>query len=262
MRSSLSLLLALAPGCLVLELHEGNGVSVTEVRPVAPFVALANEGSFDVYVSQGETAEVLVTCDENLLEYVGVEVQGDTLVISASRDGLRLVQILPRTDCYVSVVTPDLYELSTSGSGNVSVEGGSPLALAEVALSGSGDVTISAPVVVDALSVLTTGSGEARLDWIEAHDVSLLSTGSGGLEVNGGVAAALELQASGSGDALAAGLVADAASALLTGSGDGELSVVRSLSARLTGSGDLTVWGDPASTDIEESGSGEVTILE
>lgn len=261
MRSSLSLLLALAPACVVLEFHEGNGVSATELREVGAFDALANEGGFDVFVTLGEPATVAVTCDENLLDDIEIEVEGDELVVRSTWEG-RAVSLLPRTECFVQVVTPDLRALVASGSGDVALSGPSAVSLDAITVSGSGDVLVSAPLVALQLSVVSTGSGEAALDQVSVSGLALVSTGSGGLSVNGGDAGALELQGTGSGDVLVAGVQTESAQVLLTGSGDGEISVNRSLEATLTGSGDLTVWGDPAQRDLTETGSGEVRFLE
>lgn len=262
--SLLPTLLLAAPfafsSCVVLELKAGDGVPGTSVREVGAFAAVADESGIDLNVTLGDTPSVSVTCDQNLVDAILTEVDGDVLTVRIDSSVGHPVELLPETDCHVDVVATELRSVTSDGSGDIEVDGDGDLALEAVTASGSGDVLVHAHVVGDSVTFATTGSGEIVVDSLDVDDVTLASSGSGDLRVSQGSAGRLALSTSGSGDVLVRGVTVPSASATLTGSGDGEVTVTQTLDATLTGSGDLTVWGDPPSRDIQATGSGSVLL--
>lgn len=231
-RSSAPLLLAalaLLPACSI---YIGDGDAVTEERAIGPFTRVAVTSTVDVEITvDAERGEGLtLTCDGNLIDDVDTRVVGDTLRIDSDNGLLR-----PRAGCFAEVRARRLEAVEVTGSGDLFVLGAAP-DLAKLSTSGSGDVfaeAIAAPVV-DAAS---SGSGDMILRG-EAVDVSLASSGSG--------------------EITAADLEAEAVHAESTGSGDISLSAAVLVFARASGSGDILVFGDPESRDVESSGSGDV----
>lgn len=256
MRGSLVLSLVLGSGCVAV--HDGDGVSKTEFRDLGFFDAVLDESRFDVQIQMGDTQSVAVTCDSNLVELLWTENDNGVLVIHVEESGHTV--ILPHTDCGVAVTTPELISLESSGSGDLTVTGDGPLALTDLVTSGSGDLIVHTPVSVPSLVASSTGSGGVQLDNLSADEVAFTTTGSGDLHVLDGGVGALHLVSTGSGDMSLAGMWANAARAVLSGSGDAEITVVQSLEATLTGSGDLTVFGSPPVRDIESTGSGDVLL--
>lgn len=255
-------LLLLLPGCLVLEVHRGNGVSATEERAVGAFDGVSNEIGLDVRVTLGEVPSVRVTCDENLLADLITEVEDGVLVVHTRQDGWSSANLLPQVDCVVDVAASALTSLSTSGSGDLTVAGEVPQALSDISSSGSGDILVSAPIEVDRLDAGSSGSGLITLGAVDAHQVHLSSSGSGDVAVGEGAAVGLDLDSSGSGDLLARGLLAEEVQVWLSGSGDAEATATVAVRGGLSGSGDLTVWGAPAERDVQTSGSGDVRYAE
>ena len=262
MRKVIPMFLAIAPGCAVISIHEGDGVSVTDVREVGAFDSVSNQISVDVAITYGPTHAAAVTCDQNLVDLIVLSVEGGELTVETEREKGQWVQLSPATDCVVEIVTPELDRLQATGSGDVSVVGDTGFALSEVSVTGSGDVLVYVPVSTGSFDASVTGSGTMELDNLSADVATFDSTGSGGLSVGAGTAGLLTLHDTGSGDILVRGVVAEEVDAKLTGSGNGEVTATLQIEAKTTGSGDLTVWGAPAQRDVDSSGSGEVLFAE
>lgn len=250
--------LALSSACVVIELHEGNGVPAVELRDPGDFDGVLSTSMVDVDISYGEVAAVELSCDQNLLPYILTEVQDGVLVIRTETPARWAGGLIPRTDCRASVVSPSLRSVENTGSGALSVQEDASLELETVRASGSGDVEILGPIVVDRLSADALGSGGLRFAAVDGAELALSSSGSGDVEVDEGSAELLSLVSSGSGGIFARGVPAETVRAVLSGSGDGEVTVGLSLEATLSGSGDLHVWGSPDQWDVVSAGSGEV----
>lgn len=262
MRTLILALPLLASACVVLEIHEGDGVSATEPRDVGAFSAVRATADLDVFVTRGDTPAATVTCDENLLGFIVLEVRDDTLVVRTGEgDHDAPVMLDPHTDCRVDVVAGDLTALTATGAGDLHVAGAEPLSLAEVTATGSGDVTVE-PTATGDLAVLATGSGNVTVAAIEAGEVELTATGSGDLTVTSGHTGGLDVVASGSGDVDAAGLSALEVHVQVSGSGDAAVTATDSIEGTVSGSGDLTVTGAPPQRDVVATGSGEVHFVD
>lgn len=257
------LALVLVPACVVLEIHEGNGVSASEDREVGEFSAVRATNEVDVRVVRGEAPSARVTCDENLLDLIVVELDGDTLIVRTGEGGHGApVSLSPQTACVVELAATQLGEVRASGSGDVSVEGEDTLGLQRVVSSGSGSVTVEPTLTPEVLEVVVSGSGDVRLQAVQAVELAVELSGSGDAVVEGGAVEELDLRVSGSGDAELAGAEALAVHVQLSGSGDGVVTATSSVDGTLSGSGDLHVFGDPAERSVQTTGSGEVVFGE
>lgn len=93
-------------GCVIGEIHVGNGTTGTEVRDVGEFSGVSATMSIPVDVAAGPERTVTVTCDENLLADIETVVEGADLVVRAVHSGARFVVIDPTVDCRVAITTP------------------------------------------------------------------------------------------------------------------------------------------------------------
>lgn len=101
------------------------------------------------------------------------------------------------------------------------------------------------------------GSGNMSLEDLNQDELELEITGSGTIRATGQVKS-LRAAISGSGDIKARDLVASFAELRISGSGGIKAQVTQSLLARVTGSGDIRVWGEPAKRDTRVTGSGDI----
>jgi hypothetical protein len=162
---------------------------VSEVREVGRFDAIEVSGSFDVEVQVGESREVVVHADDNLLDHVRTEVDDGVLELRTKRS------IRPTRTILVRIGVPDLDAVSLGGSGDVDVRGVETRRF-EVSLAGSGDIRVTG--VADAAAVSLAGSGDVDLGRLSADRVEVSIAGSGDVAVR--AADHLEVSIAGSGD--------------------------------------------------------------
>ena len=109
----------------------------------------------------------------------------------------------------------------------------------------------------EAPAIKIKGSGDVTLLDLRQAGLDLEIEGSGDITVYGQVAH-LDVQIAGSGDVDASELVADRASLSVAGSGDIEAFVRSEVRARVAGSGDIVVRGNPPRRDHSVAGSGKI----
>jgi hypothetical protein len=230
---------------------KGSGVEKTSARQTATFSRVDLEGSMRVTIVVGEPQSVTIRGDDNLIGEVRTRIEGETLAIS-NRHPYR-----SKIGLSVAIHVPALTAVELSGSGTIDVRDVQGASFA-ADLSGSGDIALSGkPARLD-LSI--SGSGEARLDRLEAQEVRIELSGSGDIEANGKTDR-LDISLPGSGDVRADRLVARTAQVDISGSGDVRVWASGSLTAEVSGSGDIAYAGNPHQLDTNVSGSGEIRAL-
>lgn len=115
-------------------------------------------------------------------------------------------------------------------------------------------VGIAMPV---APAIKIKGSGDVTLLDLRQSGLDLEIEGSGDITAYGQVSH-LDVQIAGSGDVDASELVADCACLSVAGSGDIEAFVRSDVHARVAGSGDIVVRGNPSRRDHSVAGSGKI----
>lgn len=214
---------------------KGNGNKITEERSVGPYDGIGISGWFNVELVSGNEGDLVLKGDENLLEHLETVVKNGTLYIRPEKG----------------------YNLQ-SGSWN---SGGIIItvpvkSINEISLSGSGSISGQTKITADFFKMSMSGSGESELD-LAAEDIKVALSGSGDITLKG-QANHLEVQISGSGDVRAYDLEAQDAEAIISGSADIYITAKASLTARVSGSGDIHYRGNPSKIDTKTSGSGNV----
>ena len=196
--------------------ERGNGVAVTAPIKVEGFSSISIPSSIDVvYTISDEEQSALLTCDENLLEYYDIHVEGNTLVadvksgticlspkvktvLAVSAPVLEGVKVSGSGDCTVHGDIPacDNFSLRCSGSGGISVESVKAKS-AEISTSGSGDISIGC-ISADNIRARTTGSGDISLVCKDAGSIDASISGSGNIRLSG-TAGSLQSKRTGSG---------------------------------------------------------------
>jgi hypothetical protein len=116
-------------------------------------------------------------------------------------------------------------------------------------------VTVSTPSLVGAR---VDGSGDLSVAGLTGGPLRIRGDGSGDVDAHGRLGA-LDVVEDGSGDLHLGDVVAQSATVNLAGSGDADVHAVRTLSAVVSGSGDVSYAGDPRVTRRDVSGSGDVS---
>ena len=243
----LSLGMLVLSGCTVLE---GSGVPAEDSRDVQGFAAVANMTSVRVNVVPSEQDDVLVYCDDNIIDSIETRIHGNWLEIRTPNN----VSIHPDVACGVDVTASTLRAVDSSGSGNIVAEGDWP-DLEDVSSSGSADVRVVGRLP-SLSNVDSSGSGQITVDGVEAAEVHIDTSGSGDIDALG-TTDSFSFDSSGSGEIDAMELHAIDGDVDSSGSGDVRLFATGHVRIDLSGSGDVVVAGG-ASKDVDNSGSGEV----
>lgn len=188
-----------------------------------------------VYVTQGNTNEVVVEGDREDMEEVNIEVRGRELVIeSRRRSSWRFWENTnTQLDVYVRVKE-----------------------LTAVTVSGSGDIVSQNTIETDDFRARVSGSGDIELA-LDARTFNTGISGSGNIELSGSARSG-SLSISGSGKLLAENMKVDDFEVSISGSGRGSIMVYGELDVRISGSGSVYYSGEPTAINTKISGSGKV----
>jgi hypothetical protein len=153
----------------------GSGNVVTQDFDLTGFDKVDVSHAFTVDTSQGDTFSVVVSIDDNLVEYLRVEKSGSTLKI-----GLAPNRDYASTHATAEVTMPELTRLELSGASHGTISGFTSTKALAVDLSGAsslhGDIEAGDArfEVSGASDVTLSGSGQdANIDASGASDVDL-----------------------------------------------------------------------------------------
>lgn len=209
----------------------GNGNVTERTVNTASYDAVKVIGSMDVHLERGSEGNIRVKTDENIQEYIVVEVDAGTLKIRTKKN----INIKTKNGVHVYVPFEDIND---------------------IALTGSGDIDTKDVINASSLDVSITGSGDVDLE-VEANSLDARITGSGDVSLSGNTDN-LDVVVSGSGDFDGGDLNANNTEVVVSGSGDVDVVANNSLKAKVSGSGSVEYSGNPEKKDTKTSGSGSI----
>ncbi len=115
----LALISSSVAGCIMPGCIQGSGIYITENRTVDDFSSIDISGIGDVYLIQGER-ELKIEAEDNIIQEIKTEVGDGKLTIYHKARCIK-----PHMPIKIFISTPELDELSVSGSGRVIVLDGS-----------------------------------------------------------------------------------------------------------------------------------------
>lgn len=239
-------------------------------RPMRTVSKILLKGAVDVVFFRAPDAYLVVAAEDgDAIPNIKTHFDGDKLIIeqegiSISRSG---------GDIHVSgsgnvVIGGSGGSIRVSGFGNIvagrSINIGGRKSGVSMQFHGSvGSIvagqgrTIVAIALPEAPAIRINGSGNFNLYGLQQNMLSLGVKGSGDITVSGKVDH-LNAHVIGSGGVDAESLAAMSGELTVTGSGDIRAHVFRSVKARVTGSGDIVVRGNPSDRDHSVTGSGDI----
>jgi hypothetical protein len=221
-----SLVLLLSSGCTIIR---GSGKDTTQTRELGAFRRLQVESGFEVTMTTGPRS-VVVTTDDNVLEYVETLIENDTLVVRIRR----------------GVTISTVSGLRATLSNDV-LEG--------VEASGGARVTATA-TAAETWNASASGGSKMNLTGLSASKVNLEA--SGGSDVTlAGMTTELTVNASGGSVVNTGALSARRASIDFPGGSEGRLTVTETLTGSASGGSTVTVLGNPM-TMVQTSGDSTV----
>jgi hypothetical protein len=237
MKLSLTFLMAilLFTSCRFLggERIRGNGNIVNVERNVGSFHSIQAGGAVEVRVRQDAANTVRIETDENLLEFLDVRTDGNTLVIE-TRQGYNLD---PSDEIIVHASAPQFRSLDISGASKII--GGNLLTGNELELGASGASELNLEVRVEKLQADLSGASTLRLK---------------------GEAKQFTTEGSGSSTIKCMDLATEETTLDLSGASDAEVSATRQLNIDASGASDVKYRGN-ANVNQKSSGASSVRKL-
>ena len=212
--------------------ERGEGPIVTEDLPVDEFRSVELDIDADVFITQGPNFSVTVEGQQNIINELDLDVDGNTWHI-CFEDCVR-----NHDDLDIFITMPTIDRLAIDGSGSITGDNFFDVDDIELDISGSGDIDLG----------------------LSADDIDAKISGSGKMILEGD-ADKLDFKISGSGDLRAFDLVVRKADIVISGSGDAEVNVTDDLDIKISGSGDVYYKGQP-SIKIDVTGSGDVISVD
>ena len=210
----------------------GDGNIKTEDRSVSSFKNVEVSGAAKVFVSQGDQSSVKIEGDENLLQYIEVNQEGDKIVVR-ERPGFNLQ---PTSDLKVYVTAPVYNKIDASGACDI-----------------IGQTKIVNP---EDLDLQVSGAGDIRME-VDAPRLSADVSGSGSIDLKGQTKD-VRLDLTGAGKAHCYDLLAENAKVDITGAGSAEVYASVKLDADVSGAGDVRYKGNASTVNQNVSGAGSV----
>lgn len=211
---------------------KGNGQLKTETRQVSNFTSLSTQGPMDVEINYGNSNNITVKADENLLPYIETTVENGNLTIKTKKN----TNLKFKSKILVTVSMTKINSLKLSGSGDIKGNGAFTGDNTNIALSGSGSFTLNFDTFKD-LSIAVSGSGNIHLKGNETNTISAHISGSGNIDCSN--------------------IKSNDVDAKVSGSGNIKVYAMNSIDAKISGSGNIFYKGD-AKIESKTSGSGRV----
>lgn len=147
---------------------EGSGLSKTEKRDVAEFSSIEVEGVFQVEVTLQKDFDVQVEADDNLLEFIKTEVDGQTLKIETTK------RLNLKNPLIVRISAPNIVGVGTSGVAQVTLTN---INNDQLEIDSSGASRIKADGVTKSLIIDLSGASQFEADGLRSETARVEASG-------------------------------------------------------------------------------------
>ncbi len=223
-----------AASTLITAVHSKSSIS-DETRNVSGFSGISSAGSYNVYITMGNTESLRIEGDSEQVSQIETVVEDGTLKIRNKQRTGGWKNYNGRVNIYINAKS-----------------------LKSIVLSGSGDIKVSGTVKSPDVSTILSGSGSIALTMNATNYFATIS-GSGEIEAKGNTENA-KINVNGSGDFEGNGLRTSVTRAKMSGSGNISIQADEALDAAMSGSGNIR-YGGNASVKSSKSGSGNISKL-
>ena len=236
---------------------QSYGEVVEQEREVSEFTSIQTSNGLDLYLRQGNDYSLRLVADEDIIDDIKTEVQGETLkVYIENKSGSRKKR-------EVHITFRELNSITASGGSDVNAKTIIEANNFEVNLSGGSDLDnliLSAHKFTGDFS----GGSDAKIDFEKIEIVKIFASGGSDIEIDNligevgdiqlrggsdaelsGELKGLKIHASGGSDVEAYNLSVEDCTIELSGASDGVIAVTGSIDITLSGGSDLSVRGKP-----------------
>ena len=209
---------------------DGNGEVVSENRKVTSFNKIDISGGYEVLLNQGNSENLEIEADENLMELIETEVKNNTLYISSTKP------IGDSESLKLYITTVNLEDIDVSGAIDLKNKGTFKSENLEIEVSGAADIDLD--IEVENLTMDMSGASETTLS---------------------GSASNFDIELSGAGELQAKKLKTRNTSIDISGAGSAEVFAKKTLKVSVSGAGSVKYKGNPK---VEEDISGAGSVQE
>ena len=199
-----------------------------------------------------------ITAPANLLPLLLTKIEGDKLVVRRKEGlGISTFPSFSSSEVKLEITGPSLRSIAVQGSGSVKA----PELMGDkidLNVSGSGTIEASGATAKN-LTLELPGSGEIVVSGINGQSIKLNIEGSGRIKA-AGVIDHVDGSIAGSGEIQANDLKAQSLDVDIVGSGGLKGFASKSANVKVSGSGDVTISGNPAERRSVNTGSGDITF--
>jgi hypothetical protein len=206
----------------------------TETRNVSNFNAIKVSSGIDLFLKMGDTEEVTVVADDDVIDKIITEVKDGTLKIYMKQNNGWNSWNIKSRKVYVKV--KELNKLHASAGSDVQSDNTLSGETLEVKASSGSDVNLD--IHYKNFSVDASSGSDARIS---------------------GKTKNLEAEASSGSDIKAQDLESVNCKVRVSSGSDATITVTEELNARASSGGDVRYYGNPQIKDINESSGGDVT---
>ncbi|MEP6724195.1 MAG: head GIN domain-containing protein [Bacteroidota bacterium] len=211
---------------------KGNGNIKTTEHSVGSFKNVEVSGAIDLYVAQGDTKPVKIETDENLLQYIEVNQEGDRIIVK-TRDG---INPQPTRKIKVYVTSPLYNDIDVSGASNI-----------------TGQTRI---VNTENIKLDVSGAGDINMD-VDAPAINAEVSGAGSVNLKGQTKT-FDLTLTGAAKARCYELLSENTKVDISGAGEADVFASVKLDAQVSGAGNVTYKGGATNVAQQVSGAGSV----
>jgi hypothetical protein len=206
---------------------------IQERREVSNFDEVHVEMAGDIFLKQGDTEELIIEADSELLPRLKSEVNVGRLELGLQH-WYDFMFLIPNPTVRYFITMKNIRGILISGSGKLESE----------------------HITTDRIRLKISGSGEFHIADLQAADLEITFSGSGKANLSGSVKRQ-ELDVSGSGEYRAEDLDSLEARVRISGSANARLRVQQRLEVSISGSGEVRYHGQP---EIKHTISGSGSI--
>jgi len=216
-----------------VDVVRGSGELVTQTRDVGTFDGIRLDGIGRLVITQGSRVSLEIQAEDNIIEELTSEVQGNTLVLGY-QDQTWLRTIIPTKIVVYTLTVTDL---------------------SEVIFNGAGELEINA-LDTDSFSIEINGAAKIDIDELTTDNLVVEIDGTGTVSIAGNTNTQ-DVNIQGAGNYQASDLKSSNTTITIAGLGNGTVWAIDSLDINIDGGGTVNYYGSPNITQ-DINGVGEI----
>jgi len=229
----------------------GSGKLITESYDYSGFTRIDVSSAFRIDIAQSSSHSVQVTIDDNLLKYVQISQEGETLKI-----GLKTVTLLWPITLEAQVTMPELRGLIISGATRGTVSNFDSAKNLDIEVSGASSIELL-DIAAGNVNINVYGASQVT-GAIIADDTEFDINGASTIQLDGS-SGGMVVDADGASRVKLASFKVENADINLSGASTGTIYVEGRLDADLSGASALAYLGDPTMGTIKTSGASSLS---